>query len=604
MKQILTFSLLAMMIVPRSWAQQSCPLTNAKLTDLRTAASKLAKQIILSPECKAYQETANQANAQLKDIATKIQEYDQKQAQASGTTLEGSGIDAKATALAAVTQLDTVSNLFKEDRCGQELVGFVDYASTFVDVALGMAPFLALYGGAEAMPWVLGGSIGGAAAKALLSFFKNKNVNMRNPDQSNSFIKNSCAFYNLHVIKSSLDDLQMKQTPMIEQSLADSKNKLIQMKGQSPEEPNVEILARLKLAEKDKEKIKFLKDQMTTDAVEGCSYVKTFASREDQNYTGSLVDRTWENYAESLKDNRFRQDLERKYFMDELNPDISNLTDTKPEDIVKCNRWVTKVTNMNEAGLVALRKAVDENAELKTYRTHVSSKGKLEESIKLQEARLKFFQELTGNGFNIEYSEIIRSHLQVQDALFDSSRWLKLLRMKGLAEVWLRVKFEDAQVGMNDFKTRKKEVEDRIAKAEKTMAMRFSKESIEQFSQRHQATTGKTHPEISPALMTDVCNQLKRTWSSWYNGLIHARAGKDYCGTFDTVINRLDYPYVQTLCFGTTDRGGKKLASLRNQVDQFLSRKAEADAVAERIRALSCKESSDLTQELLALPLE
>jgi hypothetical protein len=316
------------------------------------------------------------------------------------------------------------------------------------------------------------------------------------------------------------------------------------------------------------------------------------------------VDRTWENYAESLRDNRFRQELERKYFMDELNPEISNLFETKAEDITKCNRWVTKVTAMNEAGLTSLRKAVEENPTLKTYREHVAAKTKLEDSIKLQEARLKFFQDLTGSGFNIEYSEIIRSHLQVQDALFDSSRWLKLLRMKGLAEVWLRVKYEDADTGMNDFKARKREVEERIAKAEKTMAKRFSKESIEEFSRRHTAATGKAHPEITGGLMIDVCNQLKRTWSSWYNGLIHARAGKDYCGTFDTVINRLDYPYVQTLCFGTTDRNGKKLGSLRNQVDQFMARKPEADAVAERIRALSCKESSDLTQELLALPLE
>ena len=604
MKQIFTLTLLATLIIPRAWAQQNCPLTNAKLTDLRTAASKLAKQIILSPECKSYQETANHANSQLKDIASKIQDYDKKQAEASGTTLEGSGIDAKATALAAVTQLDTVSNLFKDDRCGQELVGFVDYASTFVDVALGMAPFLALYGGAEAMPWVLGGSIGGAAAKAVLAFFKNKNVNMRNPDQSNSFIKNSCAFYNLHVIKSSLDDLQMKQTPMIEQFLVDSRSRLNLMKNQTMEEPNVEILTRFKLAEKDKERIKFLKDQMATDPLEGCHYVRTFAAREDQNYTGSLVDRTWENYADSMKDNRFRLDLERKYFMDDLNPDVSNIDESSSASISKCNRWVTKLTAMNESGLTALRKAVDENAELKNYREYIAMKTKLEESIKLQEARLKFFQELTGKGFNIEYSEIIRSHLQVQDALFDSSRWLKLLRMKGLAEVWLRVKFEDATTGMNDFKARKKEVDERIAKTEKTMAMRFNKESIEEFSERYYATHGKRHPEITGGLLTDVCNQLKRTWSSWYNGLIHARAGKDYCGTFDSVINRLDYPYVQTLCFGTTDRSGKRLNSLRNQVDQFMARKPEADAVAERIRALSCKESSDLTQELMALPLE
>jgi hypothetical protein len=366
----------------------------------------------------------------------------------------------------------------------------------------------------------------------------------------------------------------------------------------------VEVLTRFNLAEKDKERIKFLKDQLASDPVEGCSYARTFANREDENYSGSLVDRVWENYSESLKESPFRQELERKYFMEELNPSVSLIADSKPEDIAKCNRWIAKVTAMNEAGLVFLKKGVEENPDLKVYREFVSKKEKLEESIKLQEGRLKFFQELTGNGFNIEYSEIIRSHQQVQDALFDSSRWLKFLRMKGLAEVWLRVKYEDAETGMSDFKERKKEVEERIAKAEKIMGKKLSKQNIEAFSARYRAATGREHAEVTAGLLIDVCNQLKRTWSSWYNGLIHARAGKDYCGTFDSVINRMDYPYVQTLCFGTTDRHGKKLSSLRNQVELFLARKPEADAVAERIRSLSCKESSDLTQELLALPLE
>ncbi len=603
MKHLITLSLLATLLIPRVWAQQSCPLTNVKLTDLRAAASKLAKTVTLSPECKSYQDTVNQANAQIKDIATKIQAYDLKQSQAEGGT-EGNNIDAKATALAAVTQLDTISNLFKNDRCGNELVGFLDYASTFVDVALGMAPFLALYGGPEAMPWVLGGSLGGAAAKAVLSFFKNKNVNMRNPDQSNSFIKSSCAFYNLHVIKSSLDDLQMKQTPIIEQNLIDSKNRLSLLATRAPEEPNVEVLVRFTLAQKDKEKIKFLKDQMAADAVEGCSYVRTFANREDQNYQGTLVDRVWENYSESLKENRFRQDLERKYFMDELNPAVSLLTDTKPEDIAKCNRWVTKVVAMNEAGVVLLQKGVNDNPELKTYREFVANKAKLEDSIKLQEARLKFFQELTGSGFNIEYSEIIRSHQQVQDVLFDSSRWLKLLRMRGLAEVWLRVKYEDADIEKENFRLRKTEVEERIKKAERVIGKPFTKENIDAFVTNYVGQNHREHPEVTAGLLTDVCNQLKRTWSSWYNGLIHSRAGKDYCGTFDIVINRLDYPHVQSLCFGTTDRNGKNVGSLKNQVTMFMSKKPEADAVAERIKALSCKESSDLTQELMALPLE
>lgn len=586
----LILSVLILSISLNSYAQQTCPLTNAKLSGLREAASKLAKTITLSAECKAYQDTVNQANAQLKDIATKIADSD------GATYVEGNRPDEKDLALKAVTQLDTISTLFKDQRCGQQLVGFLDYASVFVDVATSMVPFLALYGGSEAMPWVLGPAIGGAAAKALIMFFKNKAVDMRNPDQSNSFLKNSCSFYNLNQIKNSLDDLEMRQSPAIEIELQRTKERLAQLIAKAPAEPSSDVAKLLKQAEKDSARIKFLQDQMKVDAAEGCGYVNAYANKKDP---GAMVDRVWSNYEKTLVDMEFRLELERKFFIDELNPAVA--ADTDP---ARCNRWLTKMASMSDAGIALLKKSAVDDSAVKGFQTYKDEKLKLEDSIKLQEARIKFFEELTSTGFNIEYSEIIRSHEQVQDSIFESYRWLITFKMKGLAEAWLRVKLEDAEMNLSDFDTRKKEVEDKIKEVSRIIGKPYSKANVADFSERYIERTNREHPVVTKNIQTEVCNQLRRTWTSWYNGSIHAKAGKDYCVAFDRVINKLDYPEVQTLCFGTTTKNGKKLLrSLRNEVKEFSDKKPEADLIMQRMRELGCKESQEVSAELLATPI-
>jgi hypothetical protein len=592
MKQLSAF-LLVLSITLRVEAQNTCPLTNAKLVDLRSAASKLAKNITLSAECKSYEDTVNQANAQLKNIATQI-------ADADGKLNPEERPDFKDTAAKAVAQLDTISTLFKDQRCGSELVGFLDYASVFVDVATSMTPFLAMYGGPAAMPWVLGPAIGGAAAKALITFFKNKSVNMRNPDQSNNFLKNSCAFYNLNQIKESLDDLELRQSPAIENALRETKQKLTYHVAAAPPEPNSKAITALKQAEKDLARIKSLQDQMKLDAFEGCSYIKAFAAKEDPHTgRGGLVDRVWANYEKSLTDQPFRLDLERSFFLDDLNPAVASAIDS-----AKCSRWLTKMHTIAETGIIEVKKAVTEDNVTKNFSRWQEEKTKLEENIKLQEARMKFFAELTGSGFNIEYSEIIRSHQQVQDSLFESYRWLITLKMKGLSEEWLRVKREDADIDMDAFTERRKEIESLMKSTESKIGKKFSRQNVLAFSADYYKKNKREHPEVHGGLLTDVCNQLRRTWTSWYNGLIHAKAGKDYCMAFDRVINQMDYPEVQRLCFGTTTRNGKKkIHSLKNQVVEFNNRKIEADSIIAQMKELSCKESPDMTAELLAKPI-
>jgi hypothetical protein len=575
-----------------SYAQQACPLTNAKLTDLRQAASRLAKTITLSAECKAFETNVNQANAQLKDVANKIANLGDNKDQTNRP-------DMKDTALQAITHLDTVSTLFKDQKCGQQLVSFLDYASVFVDVATGMVPFLALYGGPAAAPWVLGPAIGGAAAKALIAFFKNKSINMRDADQSNSFLKNSCAFYNLNQIKESIDDLEIRQSPKIETTLIETKQELANLIKHAPKEPRLDIVSLLQQQERDQQKLKFLADQLKVDAQEGCHYINAFANQTDPKQgAGSLVDRVWSNYEATLIDTPFRLDLERKFFIEDLNPSVAAGVDTG-----KCNRWLTKMNAMLDAGLVVLRKAMNDDTEMKNYQVFLDEKTRLQDSIKLQEAQLKFFHELMGTGFSIEYSEIIRSHGQVQDSIFESYRWLRTLKMKGLAEAWLIVKSEDAEMELSAFNIRKKEIEDRIRNLERKMGAPFTRDNVQEFAARFFSAHNREHPEVYKSVVVDVCNQLRRTWASWHNGFIHAKAGRDYCIVFDRVINRMDYPQVQHLCFGTTTRRGRPVQSLKNQVHQLREKKSEADQIAARIQELRCRAGDELTQDLLKLPL-
>ncbi|MFA7614920.1 MAG: hypothetical protein WCY48_11845, partial [Candidatus Caldatribacteriota bacterium] len=75
---------------------------------------------------------------------------------------------------------------------------------------------------------------------------------------------------------------------------------------------------------------------------------------------------------------------------------------------------------------------------------------------------------------------------------------------------------------------------------------------------------------------------------SWNNGFVHSRAGRNYCLTFDKVINQMDYPSVQKLCFGTSSKVGYQHNSLKNQVRDFEAARSDADEVVALMNKLSC----------------
>lgn len=595
MKKLISSLLLCVLVVKPSWASQSCPLTNSKLTDLRVSASKLAQKVSLSAQCQAFEQSVNTTSSELKGIAEKVSLFN------DGDEAEGN--DKEALALEAVNKLDSISSLLKDNNCGKELSGLLDYVGAFVDVATGLAPFLAVYGGPAAMPWVLGPALGGAAIKSLIMFFQNRSINMRDADQSNAFIQNSCSFYNLDLIKTSIDDLQLNRFSRIEKELEDNKRILKRLDENEPEKPSSDLTLLLKKAQKDQERIRYLQDNFRADPFEACIYIRAYAAGEDGSDDDHFVGRLWSTYERTLEEGSFRQTMERKYFLDDLNQAAATL------DMAKCKeiggRWLNKVESLNVLGMKHLEKKISEETNVVLYEKWKVERAKVAESITVLEAKIKFLQEMKSDGFSIEYSEIIRSHELVKDTIFESYKYMIVLKMKGLAEAWLKVKQEDAHKEYQNFFNRKKDVERRMDNIKKIIGSRgeLKREEILKFAIDYEKENGKEHHTVTKGAIVDVCNQLRQTWSSWYNGLIHAEAGKNYCLTFDKVINRLDYPAVQKLCFGTSSKIGHKYNSLKNQVRDIQAIKPVADEVARKMQDLACEGRETVSEEILKLPM-
>ncbi|MFA5583352.1 MAG: hypothetical protein WDA09_03980 [Bacteriovoracaceae bacterium] len=589
MKKLL-LSVVVLSITTHSFGQ-ACPLTNEKLTDLRVAAMKLSQKVSLSPQCQKFEEQVNEANSNLAGLANQISDMSEG---------EFSLGDKQSTAIAAVAQLNTVTAVFNDKTCGKELIGFLDYAEAFADVANGISPFLALYGGADSMPWAIGTALAATTVKSLVNFFKSKTVDMRNPEQSSAFIQNSCSFYNLDLIKNSIDDLQMNRLSKIEEELQRARDLLAKLDSNRPEEPTSDYQNRLETALRDSERLGFLFQSFRQDPLEACVYIQAYANKQD----GGLIDRVWTNYSESIEKEPFRLQLEENYFNNLLNKEAQALNFGACKELGQ--RWLNKVDSMSKSGITFLEGKAKEQPDFRAFDSWKSQRAKAAENVGVIEAKIGYLQSMLGEGFDIEYSEIIRSHRQIKDALFLSYKYMMILNFKGLTEAWLTVKQEDAHLEYRAFYNKKKEVERKIERVLKTIGSSdLDANKIRNWAEAYKIKNGKDHSEVHGGTVVEICNQLRQSWTSWNNGFVHARAGRNYCLTFDKVINQMEYPAVQRLCFGTSSKVGYKHNSLKNQVRDFEEIRSDADEVIELMNQLSCSKPIKPIDELsLLLPID
>lgn len=261
--------------------------------------------------------------------------------------------------------------------------------------------------------------------------------------------------------------------------------------------------------------------------------------------------------------------------------------------------------SMSQSGIVHLEKRIAKQPTVKEYEQWKLDKEKATQAVAILESKINYLNEMRSGGFDIEYSQIINSHEQVKDALFQSYKYLLFFNFEGLAGAWLKTKQEDARSEAKKFAKRRDEFEKRVKKIKKIVSNSeiLYKEDMTKFALSYVTENGKEHPEVHKGTHQDLCNQLRETWTSWYNGLIHARAGKNYCVTFNKVINQLEYPNVQRLCFGTSSKLGFEHSSLKNQVKFFEELKVEADRLVEEMSTLSCEDRGTVDDKLLNLPL-
>lgn len=581
-------------------AVSTCPLTNATLTDLRVAAAKLSKTVVLSANCQAYQDTINQANEQLKSLTERISTLDGTKPIDTTNPDDVERQNRTDLAIKTITQLENINAVFKNDKCGAEAAGFLDYADGFTDIVTGVSPFLALYGGEAAAPWVLGTTLGGAAAKMVISFFKSKQVNMRDADQSAAFIKNSCLFYNFNQVKMSLTDLKMKQQPRIAVDLQAARDKLAALIAQAPSKPTTDDFVTQQTVEKDRERLLGIQAKLAADPFEACFYIGRYARLEVP-----LVERDWQLYLSRVSDASGDQSSERDYFLTQINQPLTEVPKDKAVCADLATRWLNKMLTITDAGLSALRKSNADNADVKPYLAWLEAKRAQEALVAALDAKVKLFAQITASGFNTEYSQIASAHKKIQDTLFESYKYLVFIKMRGLAEAWLQMKYEDAVQYLGEFQSRRSKVQARLQKIQETLGKEVTRQNVQDFVASLDKENRPENKVVYKNVLTDTCNELRKAWSYWYDGLAHAEAGRDYCVAFDNVIDQMDYPQVQSLCFGLRSRRSDlRTSSLRSLTVEIRSHRPEAEEIYTRMTTLGCQQAGDLTADLLKTKLE
>lgn len=598
-------AVLVMTVVLRAEAQLVCPLNNGHMVDLRAAAAKLSSTVVLSANCQGYQDNINKASDELKKLADKIVDLDDADTVSTSDTVstDPETQERQELAVKTIENLNTLNSVFKSNKCGEEVSGFLDYADGFTDMVTGVSPFLALYGGAAAAPWVLGTTLGGAATKMMIGFFKGKDIDMRKSDQSAAFIKNSCSFYAFNQVKMSLDDLKLNQMPLLEVQLNAAKATVESYDKQSPPEPELALYHAQKASEKDKDRVLAIQSRIAGDPWEACAYISKYARGEDTPGKTGLVQRVWDLYVENVKSVGTDLAWERDYFMSQINFQLVGIPADKASCTDLATRWTNKMIIVADAGQSAAKKIIAESKDMKPYLTWYEKKQAQLSLVNNLEAKLKFFNMVTGPGFNIEYSEIIRGHQEVQDTLFRSYRFLSMIKMRGLAEAWLKVKHDDAEMGLEDFKGRKLNIDKRISKLKQLLGpgVEFNAANIQKMAEKHKETRDE-RKVLQISSTVDLCNQLRKAWSSWYSGLVHAEAGRDYCLAFDNVIDDMDYPDVQQMCFGIKKKHG--ITSMRSLVKDIKEARPQGEELLAHMKALSCRQATETTADLLKTKLE
>jgi hypothetical protein len=596
---VLLFQLLQLTVAHAQNAIQ-CPLINPQLTNLRMSSAKLAKTIVLSTKCQKYQETVNSL---AKDLSNTVGSIDVAIANGAMTTPNPTTNSQNAQlASMAVLQLNQVQRMFNNRDCGGEVLTFLDFSEAFVDTVLGISPFLALYGGSDASPWVLSTALGASALKILITYLQSIKIDMRDPDQSNAFLKNSCSFYILNQVKKSLETVEATRLPKIKNDILEVQKKLKEVQAKEPLQPNSDMSADLNLAQKDKAWLDYIQKKWDTDPREACVYISMHAQKKEEasGTSPELIDRLVNQYVHYSDPKTPGINAEPAYFKQNLSDLFLNLNNKDKDFCIDASRrWLNKAKEFNAANIKNLSLQLSKNDIFINYKSWNDKVSTLQSHLSVLEKRWSFMTSLVESpGYTIEFSEITRNYDKTATTLFDTRRAI-VVNIKGLAGSWLKVKIEDAKLKIEDFKERQVHIFDLFSKIRTELKLStqtaLNRDHILQFASSYQDKNKHEHKIINKGLASDICSMLNKTWQVWFDGLNHSRAGRDYCMAFSDVIDPKTYPDVHAQCFDVESKH-----SLKSLVQSIEGEKKSADIILELMNDFQCKKSPDLDPNIFA----
>lgn len=208
-------------------------------------------------------------------------------------------------------------------------------------------------------------------------------------------------------------------------------------------------------------------------------------------------------------------------------------------------KYLRDLSDFNKESLTVAKNKViklKENKIFRPFKDQLNKITQLNKEIATAKARQNFINDLTAQGYENEISEIWESVDEIMVGLFgetDPNRsWV--------SKKWDRIKESHAhqyvQHKANESKIKLNEFIEAYPKLIKRM---------DNLTDRMGGTFDAT--KVKVGTIKDLCASSHKVWGYQFAAKNHINAAKNYCQTFDYIIESNDYNAIRKYCFGSND---------------------------------------------------
>jgi hypothetical protein len=557
---------------------QSCPFTNPRYKDLKASSAKLASALAESADCQGEAQHLSNLGAQLSTLAV--------QAEASENDPSVTTDQKALLATEIVSHFGQINSAFNS-RCGARLRNFLDYTEAFVDTVNGLSPFLALYAGPNAGPWVLGTALGGAFMKAVLTFIRGRGIDMTQASHREAFITHSCSFYNLDRILKSIENAETFGLASLDEDLEMARSRKATLQQLKPERPDLPILAELDATQNVHKKLEEIKTLLNSDPGIACLMIQDHINQLSNGNEDSLGQQILNRYQRHVLDNSAQARWKVKYFQEIELPELTTnfkISALQPEACKQRGElWVNRFEIFNSEAKVALQTETEKIPQLQVLVEWEKEMKSIEQNIVLSEKRREFVLSLSRDGGAFDISEIISNRDEAQKLLFQKIHIFEPI----LAWQWIKFKREEVQNTNKDASKLSWAIDERLKSTQTRINSTLNPQNLASY-----IAANRNNPQVSNNVIDDLCAQISYAQSRVYASGKHLEAGFGYCVAFSGLINKQNFSAMHKTCFDERDR--RSMKRVRDEVAQ--SNREIFNYLRQVSEQLECRSTPSLDQ--------